>query len=203
MAYTLPALPYEYSALEPHIDTKTMELHHDKHHATYVQKLNDALVNNPDLTEMPVTELLKSFANLPEALKTAVKNHGGGHANHTLFWEIMTPDGSKTPTGKLAEEINKMCTDYATFMSHFTEKSLGLFGSGWTWLVVKADKSLEIITFPNQDSPYMLGYTPIMGVDVWEHAYYLKYQNVRAEYLKAWWNLVNWDVIAEKFAAIS
>lgn len=200
MAFSLPALPYAYDALEPIIDAETMKLHHDKHHATYVDKLNAALADNSELLEMGVVELLKGFAKVPADKQTAVRNHGGGHANHTLFWEVMTPGGAESPSGALLEAINKCCGDFETFKQHFAEKAAAQFGSGWAWLVKNDDGSVEIVTTANQDSPYMEGKTPILGLDVWEHAYYLKYQNRRPDYISAWWKTVNWDKVAELFA---
>jgi Fe-Mn family superoxide dismutase len=198
MPFTLPALSYDFAALEPHIDAKTMEIHHDKHHATYVAKLNTALEATPELAQMEVTELLKKLDTLPENVRTAVKNHGGGHANHTLFWEILTPGGAQEPTGDLAAAITELATDFATFKKTFSEKSLAQFGSGWGWLVVKEGK-LVMMTLPNQDSPLSQGLTPILGIDVWEHAYYLKHQSDRAGYLEGIWNVINWDKVTELY----
>lgn len=198
--YTLPSLPYDVTALEPHIDAETMKLHHSKHHQTYVDKLNAALENQPELASKPVEQLLREFDAVPEEIKTAVRNHGGGHANHSLFWTILsaTP-GEMSP--ELSAAIDACCGDLETFKKHFAEKAAGVFGSGWAWLVVNDDKSVEIITTPNQDSPLMQGKTPIMGVDVWEHAYYLKYQNRRPDYLAAFWNLLDWAEVSRRFAA--
>jgi superoxide dismutase, Fe-Mn family len=200
MAYKLPELGYEFAALEPHIDAKTMEIHHDKHHQAYIDKLNAALEDEEELLAMDVEELLSNFDKVPEAKKTAVKNHGGGHANHTLFWEILTPGGASEPSGDLSKAIDDVFGSFADFKQKLTEAATGQFGSGWGWLVVSEGK-LEIMALPNQDSPLMTGKTPILGVDVWEHAYYLKYQNKRPDYLEAWWNVVNWDKVAEKFSA--
>lgn len=207
MAHTLPDLPYAYDALEPHIDRQTMELHHDKHHATYVNKLNDALASSPELAEKSVIDLLKDFNSIPESIQTAVKNHGGGHANHTLFWEIMRPaEGTSAennttaePSGALLEAINKSFGDFTGFMKTFTEKATGVFGSGWAWLVADNSGQVQIVTTANQDSPYMQGLTPLMGIDVWEHAYYLKYQNRRPEYIENWVKLVNWDIVSANY----
>ncbi len=197
--HKLPELKYSYDALEPVIDSKTMEIHHSKHHATYVNKLNDALSSSPELLEKSVEELLSDFESLPEGVKNAVRNHGGGHANHSLFWEILTPGGAKSPSGKLLEAINAECTDFETFKKHFQEKTAAQFGSGWGWLVKNSDGGVEIITTPNQDSPLLQGLTPIFGVDVWEHAYYLKHQSDRAAYLQGIWDVINWDKVSALF----
>jgi Fe-Mn family superoxide dismutase len=200
MAFTLPDLGYDFAALEPTIDALTMQIHHDKHHQAYVDKLNAALEGDEKLLAMDIEELLSKFKELvPADKQTAVRNHGGGHANHSLFWQLLKPGGSKEPTGDLLKAIEECCGDFATFKKHFAEKTAAQFGSGWGWLVKKADGKVEIITTPNQDSPLMDGQTPILGVDVWEHAYYLKYQNKRPDYLEAIWNVINWDVVAEKF----
>ncbi len=196
--HTLPTLPYAYNALEPHIDAQTMEIHHTKHHQTYVDKLNAALEKYPDLAAKSVEDLLKDFNSVPEDVKTAVKNHGGGHANHSLFWTIL----SATP-GEASAELSASMQAVGGmdgFKQQFTEKATGHFGSGWTWYVVKPDKTTEIMTLPNQDSPLMQGYTPILGLDVWEHAYYLKYQNRRPEYITAFWNVVNWTEVSRRLA---
>jgi Fe-Mn family superoxide dismutase len=202
MAFTLPELTYDFDALEPQIDARTMEIHHDKHHAGYVKKLNAALEGHDELLAMDVRDLLPKINEVvPEEKRTAVKNHGGGHANHTLFWEIMTPGGASEPTGALLDAINNNCGDFETFKKHFSETAAGQFGSGWGWLVVKDDGKVEIISTSNQDSPLMEGLTPIMGIDVWEHAYYLKYQNLRADYIEQWFNVINWDKVAEHYEA--
>ncbi len=196
--HTLPTLPYAYNALEPHFDAQTMEIHHTKHHQTYVDKLNAALEKNPDLAAKSVEDLLKDFNSVPEDIKTPVKNHGGGHANHSLFWTIL----SATP-GEASAELTAALQPMGGvdgLKGQFIEKAAGHFGSGWTWLVVNASKSLEIVTLPNQDSPLMQGNTPILGLDVWEHAYYLKYQNRRPEYISAFWNVVNWTEVSRRFA---
>jgi len=196
--YELPDLPYSFDALEPHIDARTMEIHHDKHHAAYVANLNKALEGHPDLESKDLANLLRGIAEVPEAIRTAVRNHGGGHANHSLFWTTMAPSAGGTPTGDLADAIN---SDFGSFES-MQEKLNGAagtrFGSGWGWLVVD-NGALEVTSSANQDSPYMDGKTPILGVDVWEHAYYLLYQNRRPDYLAAWWNVVDWNAVGENF----
>ena len=197
--HTVPSLAYAFDALEPHIDAKTMEIHHDKHHATYVAKLNAALEGHADLAAKPLPDLLRGIEALPESVRGAVKNHGGGHANHTLFWEIMAPNAGGAPSGKLAEAIDRDFGGFAAFQEKLTNAAANQFGSGWGWLVAAGGK-LEVIARPNQDSPLMEGKTPILGVDVWEHAYYLKYQNRRPDYLSAWWNVINWSAVGEKFA---
>lgn len=198
MAYTLPDLPYAYDALEPHIDEETMHLHHEKHHATYVSKTNAALENHPELAELSIVELMKKLDSVPEDIKTAVQNNGGGHANHSLFWEILSPNGGGEPTGELADAINETFGSFADFKEKFAATAAGRFGSGWAWLVVDGGK-LEVIDTLNQDSPYSLGKTPILGIDVWEHAYYLNYQNKRPDYIEAFWNVVNWDEVAKRY----
>ncbi len=203
MAYTVPALPYAFDALEPYIDAKTMEIHHDKHHAAYVTNLNNALANNPELQNKSAEELIKSLSSLPEAIRTAVRNNGGGHVNHSMFWQQLKA-GVKEPTsGKLISSINSAFGSTATFKEQFNKAGLGRFGSGWAWLVVGKDKKLAIISTANQDNPLTDGATPILGCDVWEHAYYLKYQNRRADYLTAFWNVVNWSDVADRFDAAS
>ncbi|MCX7869755.1 MAG: superoxide dismutase [Terrimicrobiaceae bacterium] len=206
MPYELSKLDYPFAALEPHIDARTMEIHHGKHHATYVANLNKALESAPELAGKPVEELIGSLASVPEAIRTAVRNNGGGHANHSFFWKLMGPGCGGAPTGALAEAIAKTFGSFDDFKSKFEAAALARFGSGWAWLCVKDDKSLCICSTPNQDSPLMRGVVecpgrPVLGVDVWEHAYYLHYQNRRADYLKAWWNVVNWKVAAEAYAA--
>ncbi|MDI3328562.1 MAG: superoxide dismutase [Alicyclobacillaceae bacterium] len=200
MAHQLPPLPYAYNALEPYIDELTMQIHHDRHHATYVNNLNAALEGHPDLQAKSIEDLLRGIDSVPENIRTAVRNNGGGHANHTLFWEIMGPNAGGEPTGDLAAAINSTFGSFEAFKDQFTKAALGRFGSGWAWLVVKPGGKLEITSTANQDSPYMDGDTPILGLDVWEHAYYLKYQNKRPDYVAAWWNVVNWDAVAKKFA---
>lgn len=194
MVYTLSPLNYSFDALEPHIDAVTMEIHHDKHHATYVTKLNEALAKYPDLPDQPIDELLKNLDQVPEDIRTAVKNHGGGHANHSLFWESMIPNGGGEPSRVLADKIKENFGDFATFKEKFTTSALGHFGSGWAWLAKKNEK-LEVFSLPNQESPLSSGYTPLLCLDLWEHAYYLKYQNRRVDYITAWWNVVNWSNI--------
>jgi Fe-Mn family superoxide dismutase len=196
--HQVPALPYAFDALEPHIDARTMEIHHDKHHAAYVSNLNGALEGHPDLAAKPVEELLRSIDSVPEAIRAVVRNNGGGHANHTLFWEIMGPGGGGTPAGDLAAAIDRDLGGFTSFKEKLTSAGVKQFGSGWGWLVVSGGK-LEVFGRPNQDSPLMEGKTPILGVDVWEHAYYLKYQNRRPDYVNAWWEVVNWKAVADRF----
>jgi len=198
--HELPQLPYAYDALEPHIDARTMEIHHSKHHNAYVTNLNKALEGHDDLAAKSLDDLLRGIDSIPEGIRGAVRNHGGGHANHTLFWQIMTPGGPSAPDGALADAMASAFGDLDSLKSGLLSKAGGQFGSGWGWLVV-GDSGLETIATANQDSPLMHGKTPILGVDVWEHAYYLNYQNRRPDYLSAWWGLVNWGVVAEKFAA--
>ncbi|MBI5390937.1 superoxide dismutase [Candidatus Woesearchaeota archaeon] len=190
MPATLPPLDYAYNALEPYIDEATMKIHHTKHHQTYVDKFNAAVLNTP-LDKKDVDDLLKDLDKVPENIRGAVRNHGGGHSNHRLFWKIIAPRAGGAPVGRLGEQINKTFGSYEKFKETFTAAALGQFGSGWAWLVTSRGK-LEIVTTPNQDSPLSQGKTPLMGLDVWEHAYYLKYQNKRAEYIAAFWNIVNW-----------
>lgn len=198
--HSLPPLPYPYEALEPHIDTQTMQIHHDKHHATYVNNLNAALKEQPDLQSKSAEQLIKDIDSVPESIRTAVRNNGGGHLNHTLFWEIMTPGGPNAPSGELATAIQTALGGIEPLKAAINDAGAKRFGSGWAWLVSDAAGSLSVISTPNQDSPLMEGKTPILGVDVWEHAYYLNYQNRRPDYLQAWWNTVNWDKVAEKYA---
>ena len=200
MAYELPALPYDYAGLEPHIDEATMKLHHDKHHQTYVTNLNGAIEKHPEFGSKSPEELVAGLASVPEDIRTVVRNNGGGHVNHTMFWEIMKPNGGGAPTGAIADQITKDFGDFEAFKKTFNETTAKQFGSGWGFLVYKGGK-LEIVTKPNQDSPLTDGLFPILGNDVWEHAYYLKYQNKRPDYLKATWNVVNWDKVAERYAA--
>lgn len=199
MAFTLPPLPYAYDALEPYIDARTMEIHHDKHHAAYVNNLNAALEKAPELQTRSLDDLLKHLDQVPESIRTAVRNNAGGHWNHTMFWEIMTPKGGGEPNGKLADAIKSSFQSFDTFKTQFSDAAAKRFGSGWAWLVNDGGK-LSITSTPNQDTPVMEGKHPIMGVDVWEHAYYLKYQNRRPDYLNAWWNVVNWDEIAKRYS---
>jgi len=196
--HEVPRLAYAFEALEPHIDALTMEIHHDRHHAAYVTNLNKALEAEPSLQGKPVEELLRGLASVPDPIRTAVRNHGGGHANHSLFWDIMGPGGGGGPTGELARALDKSFGSFTAFQERLTNAAANQFGSGWGWLTLK-DGALEVIARPNQDSPLSEGRTPILGVDVWEHAYYLKYQNKRADYLKAWWNVVRWDKVAERY----
>jgi len=197
--FTLPPLPYPYEALEPHIDTQTMQIHHDKHHAAYVNNLNAALKEHPDWQSRSIEEILRSINSVPEAVRTAVRNNGGGHANHTMFWEIMGPGGGGSPTGALADAINAAFGGFDALKAAINDAGAKRFGSGWSWLV-KHDNQLKVISTANQDSPLMEGQYPILGVDVWEHAYYLKYQNLRPDYLNAWWNTVNWQAVGKRFA---
>jgi len=198
--FSLPPLGYPYDALEPTIDEKTMQLHHSKHHAGYVDNINKAIASHPELSGWSLEKLLTNLSVIPASVQTAVRNHGGGHWNHTFFWKLMTPGGSKQPSGELADAIQSAFGDFANFKRLFEEAGAKVFGSGWVWLVRTPEGKLEITTTPNQDTPISSGHTPILGNDVWEHAYYLKYQNRRGEYLKAWWNVVNWDVAAANFA---
>jgi Fe-Mn family superoxide dismutase len=197
MAHELPPLPYDYAALEPFIDTQTMHLHHDAHHAAYVKNLNTALEKHPDLQSRSAIDLLKNINSVPEDIRTAVRNHGGGHVNHTMFWEIMKPKGGGDPHGQIGDAIKGVFGGFDTLKQKFNDAGAKLFGSGWVWVVSKNNR-LEIITTANQDSPYMQGYYPIFGNDVWEHAYYLKYQNRRPEYLQAWWNVINWEAVNKR-----
>jgi len=200
MAHELPALPYAFDALEPHIDAQTMEIHHDRHHATYVQKLNDA-IQGTDLESLSIEELVKNLDRVPEDKRTAVRNNGGGHYNHSFFWKIMGPNGGGQPTGALADAINEAFGSFEAMKEQFNTAAANRFGSGWAWLVVDGSGKLAITSTPNQDNPLMDGSgTPVLGVDVWEHAYYLKYQNKRPDYLNAWWNTVNWDAVSENYA---
>jgi Fe-Mn family superoxide dismutase len=202
MAYELPALPYATDALEPSIDAQTMQIHHDKHHAGYVGNLNRALEGAPDLQKLSVDELLKSIAKVPDGIRQAVINNGGGHYNHSLFWSIMGPNAGGKPSGELSTAIASAFGSFDSFKEAFNKAGLTRFGSGWAWLVFNKDGKLEVLSTANQDSPVMNGQKPIMGVDVWEHAYYLKYQNRRADYLTAWWNVVNWAAVADRFAKL-
>lgn len=199
----LPPLPYPYNALEPNIDAQTMQLHHDKHHAGYVNKLNQALENYPNLQNQTVEGLLSDLNALPEDIRTAVRNNGGGHVNHSMFWQIMKPDGGGEPTGAIADAINQNFGSFDTFKNQFNEAGANRFGSGWVWLVRNPGGQLEIISTPNQDSPILTGQYPLMGNDVWEHAYYLKYQNQRGEYLNNWWNAINWAEVNRRFELAS
>ncbi len=198
MAHEVPPLPYEYNALEPHIDEQTMRIHHDKHHAAYVTNLNAALEKHPQLQQKRIDELLTTINSVPEDIRTAVRNNGGGHANHTMFWEIMGPGKGGAPSGALADAINASFGDFETFKKQFAEAATKRFGSGWAWLIDAGGK-LAIESTANQDNPVMEGKKPILGLDVWEHAYYLKYQNRRPDYISAWWNAVNWDAVSQRF----
>lgn len=199
MAFTLPPLPYDYKALEPHIDEQTMRLHHDKHHAAYVNNLNAALEPHPDLQKLPIEELLANLNKVPEAIRAKVRNNGGGHFNHTIFWEMMAPGGAKEPGGALAEAVSKAFGSFTAFKEQFGKACVDRFGSGWGWLIIDRSGKLSIESTPNQDTPIMEGKTPVLGCDVWEHAYYLKYQNRRPDYVASWWNVVNWTDIARRF----
>jgi Fe-Mn family superoxide dismutase len=198
--YTLPELPYAYDALEPHIDARTMEIHHTKHHQTYIDKLNAALEGNEELSNQSVEELLMNFANVPAELTTPVRNHGGGHANHSLFWTVLSPNGGGEPTGDLAAAIDETFGSFDNLKKLFNNNAINQFGSGWSWLVV-AGGQLVPYALPNQDSPLTAEETPILGLDVWEHAYYLKYQNKRPDYVNAFWEIVNWDEVGTRYKA--
>jgi Fe-Mn family superoxide dismutase len=200
MAFSVPDLPYAYDALEPTIDEQTMHLHHDKHHQAYVDKANAAL-EGTEWADKDVEEVLQNLDSLPDDKRTAVRNNGGGHYNHSLFWEMMSPDGGGEPSGELADAISSAFGSFDAFKGEFKEAGITQFGSGWAWLVKNSDGSVAVTKTANQDSPVSSGQTPLLGVDVWEHAYYLKYQNKRPEYLDAFWNVVNWDYVAERFAA--
>lgn len=197
--FTLPPLPYGYSALEPHIDEATMRLHHDRHHNTYVTNMNTALKDYPSLQGRDIVDLLYHINDLPEAIRTTVRNNGGGHLNHSIFWATMGPTGGGQPVGPLAAAINTAFGDFATFKARMTDAATRQFGSGWAWLVLDGNKQLQVVSRPNQDAPVMDGLAALVGVDVWEHAYYLKYQNRRADYLAAWWNTINWEAVARRF----
>ena len=200
MAHELPPLPYAFDALEPHIDAQTMEIHHDKHHATYVNKLNDALADHADLQSKSLEDLLRGIATLPDSVRGAVNNHGGGHLNHSIFWNNLSPSGGGAPDGALADAITAAFGGFDDFKAKFSAAAGTHFGSGWGWLCVDGNGKLMVKSFPNQTSPLTEGLTPILGLDVWEHAYYLKYQNRRPEYVSAFWNIVNWSDVAERFA---
>jgi Fe-Mn family superoxide dismutase len=199
--HTLPPLPYDYGALEPHIDARTMEIHYSKHHQAYVTNLNNALKDHPQLQGKPIEALIADLGSVPDAIRTAVRNNGGGHANHSLFWQIMKPGGGGDPSGGVAQAITADLGGFTAFKDSLAKAGMGRFGSGWAWLIAGTDGKLTVSSTANQDSPIMDGQTPIMGVDVWEHAYYLKYQNRRADYITAWWNTLNWDEINRRFAA--
>jgi superoxide dismutase, Fe-Mn family len=201
MAHELPALPYPTNALEPHIDARTMEIHHGKHHAAYINNLNNAIKGNAELEAKSSEELVKNLSAVPEAIRAAVRNNAGGDVNHKAFWITMTPGGSKEPTGKLADAIKSTFGSFDEFKAKFEEAGVKRFGSGWAWLIVDGGGKLQIVSTPNQDSPLSDGHTPVLGNDVWEHAYYLNYQNRRPDYLKAWWNVVNWDIVGKRYDA--
>ncbi|WP_080845066.1 superoxide dismutase [Cytobacillus gottheilii] len=200
MAFELPQLPYAYDALEPHIDKETMNIHHTKHHNTYVTNLNNALEGNEELLSKSVEEVISNLDAVPESARTAVRNNGGGHANHSLFWQVIAPNGGGEPTGELAEAITSKFGSLDSFKEEFAKAATTRFGSGWAWLAVN-NGELEVTSTPNQDSPLMEGKTPILGLDVWEHAYYLNYQNRRPEYITAFWNVVNWDEVSKRYSA--
>jgi Fe-Mn family superoxide dismutase len=199
MAFEVPPLPYDYSALEPYIDSETMHLHHDKHHAAYVNNLNAALKDHP-FANLSIDEVVRRLNEVPESIRPAVRNNGGGHANHTLFWELMIPGGSKEPTGALAQAINARFGSFDAFKTAFNDAGVKRFGSGWAWLILDRSGNLAITSTANQDNPLTDGNFPVLGNDVWEHAYYLTYRNRRPDYLAAWWNVVNWDVVAKRYA---
>ena len=199
MAFTLPALPYDFAALEPHIDAKTMEIHHGKHHQTYVNNLNAAIEKASELASKSLDDLMRNVNSLPEAVRTPIRNNGGGHWNHSMFWQIMSAKAGGEPGGNLGAAIKSAFGDFAKFREQFSAAGVGRFGSGWAWLINKGGK-LSIISTPNQDNPLMEGQTAIMGLDVWEHAYYLKYQNRRPDYINAWWNVVNWKEVEKRYA---
>jgi len=198
MAYELPPLPYAHNALEPFIDEQTMQIHHGKHHQAYVNNLNAALEKYPELQGKPIEQLIADMNAIPEDIRTAVRNNGGGHANHAFFWTLMAPNAGGAPTGAVAETINAKFGSFDAFKEAFSKAGVGRFGSGWAWLI-KSGSGVEIVSTPNQDSPLMEGKTPVLGIDVWEHAYYLKYQNKRPDYIAAWWNVVNWDAVNTLF----
>jgi len=201
MAYTLPNLPYAFDALEPHIDAKTMEIHHGKHHAAYVNNVNNALANHADLAGKSIDDLMRDLSKVPEAIRTAVRNNGGGHSNHSMFWKLMKKGGGGAPKGELAAAIDKKFGGFDKFQEQFTNAGMTRFGSGWAWLSVDGKKELQLSSSANQDTPLSDGVTPVLGLDVWEHAYYLNYQNRRPDYIKAWWNVVDWDAVAANYAA--
>ncbi len=198
MPFTLPALPYAYDALEPHIDARTMEIHHTKHHQTYVNNLNAALEKAPQLEGKSLDDLMRGISSVPEAVRTAVRNNGGGHWNHSMFWELMGPQKGGEPKGRIGDAIKSSFGDVTKFKEQFTAAGTGRFGSGWAWLIDEGNGKLSITSTPNQDNPLMEGKKAIMGLDVWEHAYYLKYQNRRPDYIAAWWNVVNWEAVAKR-----
>jgi Fe-Mn family superoxide dismutase len=200
MAFELPPLPYDYNALAPHIDEQTMRIHHDKHHAAYIAKANAALEGHADLAGKSVEDLLRGIDNLPDSIRGALRNNAGGHSNHAIFWTIMKPGGGGTPSGDLASAIDSTFGGFDKFKEQFATAAATQFGSGWAWLVLDSAGKLQVKGMPNQDSPYMENCTPLLGIDVWEHAYYLNYQNRRPDYVAAWWNVVNWDEVAKRYA---
>jgi superoxide dismutase, Fe-Mn family len=202
MAFQLPPLPYDFKALEPHIDAQTMEIHHDKHHAAYVNNANAALEKHPELGSKSVEDLLWGIDTVPQDIRTVIRNNAGGHSNHSIFWSIMGPGGGGNPPGRLGDTIKNEFGGYDAFKELLQKAAVGQFGSGWAWLLADKKGKLTIKSYPNQDSPYMEGLTPILGVDVWEHAYYLKYQNKRADYVAAWFNTLNWEAIEARFASV-
>jgi Fe-Mn family superoxide dismutase len=202
MPHQLPSLPYNFDALEPHIDARTMQIHHDLHHGGYVIKLNAALEGNSDLESMSIDKLIANLNTAPDKIRTAVRNNGGGHLNHSIFWKIMAPGSGGQPSGDLGDAISDTFSGFENFKSQFSTAAANRFGSGWAWLVLNSDGNLSVISTANQDNPISDGLKPLMGLDVWEHAYYLKYQNRRPEYIEAWWNVVNWDAVAEKYNSL-
>lgn len=199
--FSLPSLPFSPDALEPYIDKETMQIHHGRHHQTYVDKLNEAIASHPETADQSLEELLQNINELPASIQTAVQNNGGGHYNHSIFWEILTPGGAKQPVGEIAKTIDNQFTNFASFQNEFTKAALGRFGSGWVWLTAEGDQ-LEIVHTPNQDNPMMAGKQVVLGLDVWEHAYYLRYQNKRPDYVAAFFQVINWDVVNEKYKKI-
>lgn len=199
--FELPPLPYDYNALEPYIDAETMRFHHDKHHAAYTKNLNEAVSKYPELASKSAEDILREIESVPDDVKTTIRNNGGGYVNHKMFWEIMSPDGGGEPTGAIATAITEAFGSFETFKAQFDEAGSKQFGSGWAWLALDSNKQLKVMGMPNQDSPLMEGMSPIMGNDVWEHAYYLKYRNQRGEYLKNWWNVVNWEEVNKRYQA--
>lgn len=199
MVFELPALPYDFNALEPHIDARTMEIHHGKHHNAYTSNLNAAVEKHPELAGKSVEELLSDLDSVPEDVRTAVRNNGGGYANHNMFWTAMSPSGGGEPSGSLADAVNSAFGDFSAFKDSFAKAGMTRFGSGWAWLSKKSDGSLSVTSTANQDNPLSEGLSPILGLDVWEHAYYLNYQNRRGDYISAWWNVVNWDEVSQRF----
>ena len=203
MAHELPSLPYDFNALAPHVDEKTMQIHHGKHHAAYIAKLNAALEGHADLMAKSIESLLTGIQAVPDQIRTAVNNNGGGHLNHTIFWQNMSPDGGGSPSGPLGDKMGSTFGNFDAFKEKFTAAAMTRFGSGWAWLCADASGGLKVESFANQDSPVCKGWTPLLGLDVWEHAYYLNYQNRRPDYITAWWNVVNWSDVAARFAKIS